>query len=469
MAQVAETKRSGFSDQNLERLLFTLSWLLYLCSFAFADYAYLFGWACIPVWAFFFRTLHSRVDKGKKVGGVSFLFGMAVSIPTLIWMGQFAYNWTKISWVGLVPVGIISLIFGGYWAFAGWISSLLIKLDKGWALPIVWTGLEVLRCYIPVLAFPWTFVANNMVFYRPLIQHAAYGSIFLVSFTVYVLANGIAQFGKQSKIRSTTVNLGQLQVGLAIALFGLSLIREATFHPEKLGVRVAMGQVNVDLAYGDPSVEEGKIRVSALEHYARAKEANADLLVMPEGLARVPTMPPTPPFAVEAFPPVLFGGQRGNSPRYQTAFSFDGTSWSYADKTRLVVFGEFIPFRGIIPYPPQLNLPGGDLVPGEKVTTINIGRLRVGPVLCFEALFPDIPFRHKLQGAQIIAIMSVDDWYMDTQAIEMLRSASIWRAIETGLPVARVGPTGRTCAIDPKGNVMSQLPLKERGTLVADF
>jgi len=469
MAQVVEPKRFQITDPALKKLLLGLSWLLYLCSFIFADYAYLFGWACVPVWAFFFKSIHARVAEGGKVAGVSFLFGMLVSIPTLIWMGQFAYNWTKISWVGLIPVGVISLIFGGYWMFAGWISSLLIKRDKGWALPIVWTGLEILRCYIPVLAFPWTFVANNMVFYRPLIQHAAYGSIFLVSFTVYVLANGIAQFGKTPKMKTSTMDVGKFQIGLALALFGLSLVREATFDPQKLGVRVAMGQVNVDLAYGDSSVEEDKIRVSALEHYSKAKEAKADLLVLPEGLARVPTMPPTPPFAVEAFPPVLFGGQRGNSPSYQTAFSFDGKAWSFADKTRLVVFGEFIPFRGIIPYPPQLNLPGGDLVPGDKLTTLTLGKLRVGPVLCFEALFPDIPFRHKMQGAQLIAVMSVDDWYMDTQAIEMLRAASIWRAIETGLPVARVGPTGRTCAIDPKGNVLSELPLQQRGTLIADF
>ena len=380
-------------------------------------------------------------------------------------MGQFAYTWTKVLWIGAIPVVIISAIFGGYWAFAGWISKLLIKRNAGWAIPLVWTGLEVLRCYIPVLAFPWTLVANNMVFYRPLIQHAAYGSIFLVSFTVYCLANGLATLDFAQR----KFDLGKAQIAVAVCLFGLSLVREATFNPAKLGVKVALGQVNIDLAFGDPYTEEGRIREAVFEHYGAAQQSKADLLILPEGLARIPTMPPTPGFTVNPYPPVLFGGQRGESPRYQTAFSFDGAKWSYADKTRLVVFGEFIPFRNVIPYPPALKLPGGDLVPGEKVTTVDIGKLRVGPILCFEALFPDIPFRHKLQGAKLLAVMSVDDWYMDTQAIEMLRQASIWRAIENGLPLARVGPLGRTCAIDAKGRVLDQLPTKQRATLIVDL
>ncbi|HTQ08475.1 MAG TPA: nitrilase-related carbon-nitrogen hydrolase, partial [Fimbriimonadaceae bacterium] len=128
-----------------------------------------------------------------------------------------------------------------------------------------------------------------------------------------------------------------------------------------------------------------------------------------------------------------------------------------ADKTRLVIFGEYVPFRNL--WPAGFNLPAGNLTPGDKTVTLDVGKFKVGEALCFEALFPDVPYRHALQGANVLAVMSIDDWYFGTNAPEQLRDASNWRAIETGLPVVRAASMGYSIIVDQRGRTVADAPL----------
>jgi apolipoprotein N-acyltransferase len=93
------------------------------------------------------------------------------------------------------------------------------------------------------------------------------------------------------------------------------------------------------------------------------------------------------------------------------------------------------------------------------VRSMDLGGLRVGPLLCFEGLFPDLSYRQALNRAQFIAIMSDDDWFMNSSAPQQLREASIWRAVETGLPVVRVGSLGYSLACNAKGVLIATVPL----------
>jgi apolipoprotein N-acyltransferase len=103
------------------------------------------------------------------------------------------------------------------------------------------------------------------------------------------------------------------------------------------------------------------------------------------------------------------GGKRPDGDKtYQTAFAYDGT-WSSADKTRLVVFGEYVPFRDL-PLLSNFHLPAGDLSPAKQLNTVKVDGMTIGPLLCFEGVFPDLGERHQRLGAQILVQMSIDDW-----------------------------------------------------------
>jgi apolipoprotein N-acyltransferase len=176
------------------------------------------------------------------------------------------------------------------------------------------------------------------------------------------------------------------------------------------------------------------------------------------------SMPPPTSFRIREGVAVVFGGQRGSGPVYQSAFSYDG-KWHYADKTRLVIFGEYVPGRNWIPFLSSFSLPQGDLTPGERLSTLKAGDVVTGPVICFEALFPDVSFRQAMQGAQVLTVLSIDDWYMGTGAPDQLKAACIWRSVETGLPVLRSASLGYTFATDTKGRVLAEAPLGQRFAL----
>jgi apolipoprotein N-acyltransferase len=124
-----------------------------------------------------------------------------------------------------------------------------------------------------------------------------------------------------------------------------------------------------------------------------------------------------------------------------------------------VIFGEYVPFRDQLSFLSSFNLPSGDLRPGDKIELIESGEIKIGPSICFEALFPDIAMQHSKLGANLLAVMSIDDWFIGTPMMEHLLAGSVYRAIENGLPVVRSSSMGPTCWIDSRGNIRSQAPI----------
>ncbi|MCH8273510.1 MAG: hypothetical protein IH851_01825, partial [Armatimonadetes bacterium] len=142
--------------------------------------------------------------------------------------------------------------------------------------------------------------------------------------------------------------------------------------------------------------------------------------------------------------------------------------WQYADKTRLVIFGEYVPFRDRLGFLGGFNLPAGDLQPGSEVTTLEVGGIRVGSLLCFEALFEEVAREHAANGAELLAVMSLDDWYQRTGAIEMLKAAAVLRAVENRLPVVRSAPLGPSLIVDERGRILAEAAVGETTAVRAE-
>ena len=125
-----------------------------------------------------------------------------------------------------------------------------------------------------------------------------------------------------------------------------------------------------------------------------------------------------------------------------------------------MIFGEFVPARDYIPFLKAFNIPTGDLSAGDHGTqALTLGGLRVGPVICFEGMFPDIAYKQARNGARLLAVISNDDWYIGTPAPDQARLASIWRAVETGLPLVRAASLGYSMAVDGQGRVIAHAPV----------
>ena len=376
-----------------------------------------------------------------------YAFGLLFSLTQLWWLGSLAYAWIGSPALALAPWLLASGLSAVYYGLLGRLVRSCALLDAMWAVPLVWAGMEAFRSYIPVLAFPWALLGEPIMAAPRLAGPAWFGTVYLVSALVVMVNAVVLKFAKDGFHRSRwAVN----ELALGLALYVLCAFRSENGEPL---ARVAAGQPGVDNAF-DPDARLKE--APAIDALVDRLPPKLDLLVLPEGVAEMGDST-TPPFRVPETP-VVFGAQRGTGPVYQSAFGHDRNGWTVADKTRLVIFGEFVPGRTLFPLIGEaFHLPGGDLSAGEGLASVRAGSLRVGPLICFEALFPDLGLRQAREGADLLAVMSIDDWFAPV-ARERLARAAQWRAVEAGLPLVRAGSLGRTMAVSPSGEVIADVP-----------
>ena len=403
---------------------------------------------------------------GKQAWAHGYRFGVLFSYTQLFWIAVLASRWTGNNLLALLPWTAAALLMALYYGLMGVLVARCLKANRLWLIPLVWAGVEVFRSYIPVFAFPWNLFASPFYSWTPVVQSAHVGGIYLVSawvvFTNVLIATEFdprAMFSDRLTANERW-NVRRLAI-IWLSPVVISLIFFA-LPAQTVNKKFVVVQPGVDLAFGDPARQDYDVSIKINAALAEAKKSPVDLVVMPEGVGgHIPSLPPSVPFMVNDNLPMLFGGKLGTDKIYQTAFAWDGR-WQIEKKTRLVIFGEFVPFRSAMPFlSSSFSLPSGDIsASDEGVHSLEINHMTVGPILCFEGLFPDITYKQLLNGSQVLAIMSVDDWYMGTAAPEQLRQASCWRAIETGLPVVRAASLGFSMAADSKGKVLFQAPLQ---------
>ena len=422
--------------------------VLYNLAFAPFNLTFLVFAALVP-W-----LVSLKESTGREGFRSGWTFGFLLTLGQFSWMFPFVNKWVQNPALSLIPYLVMCAAAGVYFGVVGWQVSLCWRNKMPWAIPLVWAGMEVFRSFIPYLAFPYGLVATPLWLYPWMIQTAYYGSIYLVGAWVALVNVLLSLF----LVGGLAWRQTRLYIGGIVLLLAVSMVRYNEPLPSEKIV-VTVGQPGVDMAFGDRDSNQEVLSRVVPELHAEAKMHGSEMLVLPEAIAgRHETIPPMPPFTVSADPPMVFGGQRGSDPTFQSAFSFDGT-WHYADKTRLVIFGEYVPFREQLPFIAKaFQLGEGGLVPGDKVTALKVGNRTIGPLICFEGLFADLGWKQAMNGAEILAVMSVDDWYMGTNAPDQLRAGSVWRAVESGLPLVRSATRGYSFAVDSQGHVRAQIP-----------
>lgn len=407
---------------------------------------------------FFVVIINSPSPKAAWKQG--YLFGAVTLGFQIIFFYTLTARWTGSIFLGLLPwLGGVAL-GSCYYGLLGWGFRRLFQRRWYWAVPMTWAGLEVVRSYIPVLAFPWGLLGTPLVDIPWLVHFAHWFTIFGAAAWVASIAVVIAGLIGSS----TNEERGLLGIPAVMVVLPLFLDFVYLGGPTK-PMKILLNQPGVDTGFIPADQARRQLGQDALDTLQLASREGADLTVFPEGFTRIAsTSHLDPGFPLDPSTPVIFGAQRGTEVIHQSAFSFDG-QWHWSDKTRLVLFGEYVPGRDVLPLLSKFNLPSADIVPGTTNSILPVARIKVGPILCFEALFPDIPWRLAGKGAQLLCIISDDAWFTGSPAPVQLNQATAWRAIETGLPAVRSGMTGFTDSVDANGYVTHELPFGPPGNL----
>lgn len=154
----------------------------------------------------------------------------------------------------------------------------------------------------------------------------------------------------------------------------------------------------------------------------------------------------------------------------------DGTPGPRYDKTHLVPFGEYIPFRQQLPFlsvfSPTPNEAG--CVPGDTLTRFELtaGKTTAagvkpkaytfGVVICYEDTEPGLARRYNQwsgdpKPADFLVNMSLDSWFDGTEEHEQHLAVSRFRAVEARRPLLRSVHNGISAVIDGDGRVKELL------------
>ncbi|MCM0021396.1 MAG: apolipoprotein N-acyltransferase, partial [Tagaea sp.] len=138
------------------------------------------------------------------------------------------------------------------------------------------------------------------------------------------------------------------------------------------------------------------------------------------------------------------------------------------DKFHLVPFGEYVPFREILPI--DRIVPGGvDFSAGPGPATIQIpGLPPVSPLICYEIIFPGRAIDPSMRPGMILNLTN-DSWFGYSIGPFQHFAAARFRAVEEGLPVIRAAGGGISGSIDPMGRVIARLDLERVGVLDANL
>jgi apolipoprotein N-acyltransferase len=132
------------------------------------------------------------------------------------------------------------------------------------------------------------------------------------------------------------------------------------------------------------------------------------------------------------------------------------------DKAHLVPFGEYVPFRDLLPI--DKITPGAvDLSPGPGPKTIDLpGLPAFAPLVCYEAIFPGGVIDENNRPAWILNVTN-DAWYGRSSGPYQHFAIARTRAVEEGLPLVRVANNGISAVVDPVGRVLARTNLDAIG------
>ena len=165
-------------------------------------------------------------------------------------------------------------------------------------------------------------------------------------------------------------------------------------------------------------------------------------------------------------------GPDGGQEKVAIQVSPQGIEGRYV-KTRLVPFGEYIPFRQQLNWLTKISkAAASNMVPGTGAHTLTVTSpagdgepLDIGVLVCFESAFPDMSRVETNQGAQVIVYQSATSTFQGTWGPDQQASLAALRAAETGRPVVQAALTGDTVAFDARGRQLAWLDQDSYGVV----
>lgn len=435
---------------------------------------FLVAWvALIPlVWAI-------QVLPAKTRYWAALLYGAGFGICTVAWVRLFGY----IPWI-LLALAYFAIFFPLALFLADRLAPRRL-LPLGFAL--AYTGLEWARGQ-GMFGFPWSELGSSQV-EGVTARIASVGGIPLITFLL-LWVTGAAVLAVRERRAAPRWQLPASVAALAIILlagYWQSRTADARWEDGQPRLRVSVVQPNVlrgltpeDLQVS-PSYEELQRRTNKLVELSDegAREplppGRNQLTIWPESAMRNgPYDGAIFRFCRQTGSYLLLGApgfpQDPRTPNYyNSAHLLDprGIVVERYDKRHLVPFGEFVPMRSLVAR--WYTVRNYDIRHGTAQAPLRETGMALGVGICFDSIFSTFSRKYADQGAELLVFITNDAWFHVTAAGRQHFNHARFRALETGLPVARTASTGISGFIAPDGRILSEIPTYQEGVKTRDL
>jgi apolipoprotein N-acyltransferase len=425
-------------------------------------------------WCGFLPLFIALEDKSLRQSVITaYLCGIVFWSLTIYWL----IHVTLVGQIVLILyLAVYPAIFGSVFYFSRFFSP----VGRLFFMPAAWVLLEYLRSHL-FTGFPWSLIGFSQYKNLPVIQIADVTGAWGVSFLV-VLVN-VALYlilRKQSRVKVSLICAAILFLSLIYGFYKLSCKPDPAGNGKLLKISVVQGNIPQYLKWDKQAVDF--ILNNYKELTAAAAQDRPDLIIWPE--ASVPGVFGQDDaefkqvFSLVAQQKInlLTGAvSRFGQGYFNSALFIDnsGEPTAVYNKLHLVPFGEYVPFKNIFPFLETI-VPIGDIEPGRDYTifrqpvdtfappTAGLSTnpeesqgIGFGVLICFEDLFPELSRQFVKRGARFLVNITNDAWYKQSSAPYQHFAASVFRAVENHVYLARAANTGISGFIDPFGRILS--------------
>lgn len=412
------------------------------------------------------------------------------------WLAGWVFFAAGLSWMAhAAPVGppAIALYKALYFSFfALFVRILARRMPLALAAPALWTALEYARSHL-FSGLPYLLLGYTQHELLTLIQIADVGGPWVVGALV-VLVNAAVARAILVRLEGRVVmrdagfrsSLAAASIAMCAA-WGYGMWRLSKVELED-GPRIAVIQPNIPQEAKNISLGEEQARRIFDKHVALTRQVceqpgKRDLIVWPEsviygGLLYSPDtgryagsflLDDMTALSRDVKTPIFFGSEVGEVPaddpyafdRYEytnSAILVDGERgivYRY-NKCHLVLFTEKIPKLPFVEHFTEKYTGYKRLVSfraGTRFNQFEVGGRRVGTIICFENVFPEISREYARNGAEILVNISNEGWFKGSAELDQMLVISRFRAIENRISIVRGTNTGISGVIEPTGQI----------------
>ncbi len=440
-------------------------------SLSLAPYHY-WLFAIISPAILYFLLLAKLTNKRAFVIGQA--YGVGLWLSGAYWLSISIHNYGNTHIIlAVLAVFAMALLMGLFHGFLAVIFNRFVG-KQPFAFASIWVLQEWLKTWV-LTGFPWLFVGYAFTEKYWLSSYAPIFGVFAISFIAVLFS---ASFVEAIKGKAKYMIPSVILLLIGIGLWQVDPQWTTAKDEKKLKVSLLQGNIPQSEKWLTEKANE------TLAIYAKLsrKEWEQDVIIWPESsipmfqtdawtfitkFAELAYYSDTTWITGIPFKETVTKDGKNQLVFYNALVALGADGNGLYKKQKLVPFGEYIPFSGVLNLFP--NLTNGEPVQnysagGKQQTPLQVKNYNVGSAICYEVAYPETT-RQNAKNTDFLLTVSNDAWFDDSTAPWQHLQMVQMRSLETGRWFLRATNTGVSAIIDEKGKIVKKAPQFEPAVL----